>query len=55
MRSGKQAELLNDLLESAAAKEGFDGRRLRELVGHTWAEVLGGFVFGILFFYVWRL
>ena len=52
---GKQAEFLNDLLESATAKERFDGRRLSEFVGHTWAEVLGGFVFGVLFFYVWRL
>lgn len=52
---GKQAELLNDLLENAAAKEAFDGRRLRELVGHTWAEVLGGFVFGLVFFYLWRI
>jgi acid phosphatase family membrane protein YuiD len=49
---GKQAELLNDLMDSALHGERVDGRRLRELVGHTWAEVGGGLVFGGLF-YLW--
>lgn len=49
---GKQARLLNDMMDNAIHGGGFDGRRLRELVGHTWAEVAGGFVFGFGF-YVW--
>lgn len=49
---GKQAELLNDLMDSALHGERVDGQRLRELVGHTWAEVGGGLVFGVVF-YLW--
>ena len=47
---GKQAQLLNDLMDSAIHGERLDGHRLRELVGHTWGEVFGGLVFGVLFF-----
>jgi len=43
---GKQAQLLNEMMDSALAGEKFDGRRLRELMGHTWVEVGGGIVFG---------
>lgn len=43
---GKQAELLNDLLEGGFVREKFRGKELRELVGHTWAEVGGGVLFG---------
>ncbi len=49
---GKQAQLLNELMDSALHGERVDGHRLRELVGHTWAEVGGGLVFGVLF-YLW--
>ena len=48
---GHQAQLLNDLMDSALHGERVDGRRLRELVGHTWAEVGGGLVCGALFYY----
>lgn len=50
---GKQAELLNDLMDSALAGEKVTSVRLRELVGHTWAEVLGGAVFGVAFWLCW--
>jgi len=48
---GKQAEILNDLMDSAMHGERLDGKRLRELVGHTWAEVGGGLIFGVLFYF----
>ena len=44
---GKQAELLNDLMDSALAGEKVSGYRLRELMGHTWAEVAGGMLIGV--------
>ncbi len=48
---GQQAQLLNELMDSALHGGKFDGGRLRELVGHTWAEVFGGMVFGAAFFF----
>ena len=47
---GKQAQLLNDMVDAMRAHRHLDQQRLRELVGHTWAEVLGGIVFGALFY-----
>jgi acid phosphatase family membrane protein YuiD len=44
---GKQAELLNDLMDRVLAGEKVPGNRLRELMGHTWAEVAGGVVVGV--------
>ena len=44
---GKQAELLNDLMDSAMAGKKVPGHRLRELMGHTWGEVAGGVVVGV--------
>jgi len=52
---GKQAEVLNDIMDSALAGEQFDQRRLRQLVGHTWAEVLGGAACGVAFWYLWLI
>ncbi len=49
---GHQAQLLNELMDSALHGEKLDGGRLRELVGHTWAEVFGGIIFGGLFFWI---
>ena len=51
---GHQAELLNDLLDEALAGQHVDRERLRELVGHTWAEVAGGMAFGGLVFMWWN-
>jgi len=51
---GKQAQLLNEMMDTAAAGQKVDRERLRELVGHTWAEVAGGLLFGAVFHYwVW--
>ena len=44
---GHQARLLNELMDAAKSHEHVDRARLREFVGHTWAEVLGGAVFGV--------
>jgi acid phosphatase family membrane protein YuiD len=45
---GKQARLLNELADELRHTHHLDPKRLKELVGHTWNEVFGGFVFGIL-------
>ena len=44
---GKQAELINDLMDSAMAGKKVPSYRLRELMGHTWGEVAGGMVVGV--------
>lgn len=49
---GKQAQLLNELVDSVREHRRFDQKRLRELVGHTWAEVTGGMVFGAVFYFL---
>lgn len=49
---GQQAQLLNELMDSVLAHRKFDQKRLRELVGHTWAEVGGGVVFGVAFYFL---
>ena len=48
---GQQAQLLNEMMDSALHGEKLDGKRLRELVGHTWGEVFGGIVFGTAFYF----
>ena len=47
---GKQAQLLNELMDGVLAHRRLDQKRLRELVGHTWGEVGGGIVFGAVFY-----
>ena len=44
---GKQAEVINDLVDQALAGNKLPSHRLRELMGHTWAEVVGGAVVGV--------
>jgi acid phosphatase family membrane protein YuiD len=46
---GKQAKLLNDLVDEMRSTHHLDRSRLKELVGHTWGEVFGGLVLGLLF------
>ncbi len=48
---GKQASLLNDLVDDLLESRRFilDRERLREIIGHTWAEIAGGFVCGLVF------
>ena len=43
---GHQAALLNELMDGVLHRQKVNPRRLRELVGHTWTEVLGGLIFG---------
>lgn len=52
---GKQARLLNDLVDEMITTHHFDRTRLRELVGHTWAEVAGGFLSGLAVYLLARL
>lgn len=49
---GKQAQLLNELVDGMREHRHLDQRRLRELVGHTWAEVIGGMAFGTFFYFI---
>jgi acid phosphatase family membrane protein YuiD len=44
---GKQAKTLNDLVDELRHTHHIDRSRLKELVGHTWGEVLAGFLFGL--------
>lgn len=45
---GNQARVLNEIIEKVKETHHFDTEELRELVGHTWAEVIGGFALGLL-------
>jgi uncharacterized protein len=44
---GKQAAVLNDLVDALIATHTLDRGRLRELTGHTWGEVAGGLACGV--------
>jgi acid phosphatase family membrane protein YuiD len=48
MEVGNQARALNDLLDELRHTHHLDRERLKELVGHTWGEVFGGFIYGAL-------
>lgn len=48
---GKQARLLNELVERVVAGRPVGTQRLRELLGHTWREVLGGVVVGVAVYF----
>jgi len=48
MEVGNQARTLNDLVDELRQTHHLDRERLKELVGHTWGEVLGGFLYGAL-------
>src|SRR5262245_15598749 len=45
---GNQARVLNDLVDELRQTHHVDPKSLKELVGHTWGEVAGGFLFGLL-------
>ena len=45
---GNQARVLNDLVDELRHTHHIDPKGLKELVGHTWGEVAGGFVFGLV-------
>ncbi len=44
---GKQARVLNELIEDLLETHHINTSRLKELVGHTWGEVTVGFLFGL--------
>ena len=46
---GHQARLVNDLVETMKRNHHLDAQDLREFVGHTWGEVAGGAVCGVMF------
>lgn len=46
--AGKQAEVLNKIVEDIYWKRGIDQERLKELIGHTPVEVVVGGLVGIL-------
>jgi acid phosphatase family membrane protein YuiD len=43
---GRQARVLNSLLDQLVDRHALDGQRLKELVGHTWTEVAAGALLG---------
>ena len=43
---GKQAKVLNELVDELIAKHYLNRKRLKELVGHTWKEVFVGLLIG---------
>ncbi len=45
---GKQARVLNELVDDLLASHHINPSRLKELVGHTWWEVTVGFLVGLL-------
>lgn len=49
---GNQAKLLNDIIDGMRATHHLDRSRLKELVGHTWWEVFGGLLLGLLVAYL---
>ena len=53
---GQQARVLNEMIEEFVHEHDVtvDERRLRELVGHTWSEVIGGIVVGVLVFLLYQ-
>ncbi len=48
MEVGNQARTLNELVDELRHTHHLDRDRLKELVGHTWGEVFGGFLYGTL-------
>ncbi len=45
---GNQARVLNDLVDEMRSTHHVNPSRLKELVGHTWGEVAGGLLFGLI-------
>jgi acid phosphatase family membrane protein YuiD len=47
--AGRQAVLLNRMMDDFFARRGFKEQRLREFVGHTPIEVVAGAILGLIF------
>jgi acid phosphatase family membrane protein YuiD len=45
---GNQAKVLNEIVEIIRQTHHIDSEKVRELIGHTWAEVFGGLALGFL-------
>jgi acid phosphatase family membrane protein YuiD len=45
---GNQARVLNEMIDELRVTHHLDRSRLKELVGHTWGEVWGGFFVGLV-------
>ena len=45
---GKQAGVLNEILDELIDSRHFAREKTRELLGHTWSEVIAGFVLGFV-------
>ena len=45
---GKQARVLNELIDDLLETHHINRSRLKELVGHTWWEVTVGFLLGLV-------
>lgn len=45
---GKQARVLNELVDDMLVTHHLNTSRLKELVGHTWGEVTVGFLVGVV-------
>jgi acid phosphatase family membrane protein YuiD len=52
--TGKQARILNKITEDIYWQGRIDEGRLRELIGHTPVEVIGGFLLGVLIAFLAR-
>lgn len=46
--AGKQAAILNKIMEELSTTHSIQEKRLKELLGHTRLEVLGGAIYGML-------
>jgi uncharacterized protein len=52
--AGKQARILNQIIDELYEGKDFNEERLKELLGHTRFQVLVGLVLGILISYGWE-
>ena len=46
--AGKQAAVLNDIIEEIQANRGIPAEKLKELIGHTPVEVIAGAILGVI-------
>ena len=46
--AGEQAKLLNQIIDELLNEHNFSEKKLKELLGHTRLEVLGGVISGII-------
>ena len=45
---GNQARVLNEIIDKVRETHHINSEELQELIGHTWAEVTGGFIVGLI-------